>query len=74
MSRSSETLQPEYPVLTVGEMRRYVNDLPDEARVLVVVRDPQHFHRVLHDMTVRRASKDKSSDGDVLVLDVQGIS
>jgi hypothetical protein len=74
MSTPQDTEQPHDPILTVGDIRARISDLPDEARILVVVRDPRHFNRVLHDATVQRASKDTGASGPVLVLDVQGIT
>jgi hypothetical protein len=74
MNALQDTVLPTSPVFTVGELRERMSKLPDEARILVVVRDQHHFNRVLHDAAVLRATRDNSPAGPVLALDVQGIS
>jgi hypothetical protein len=60
--------------LTVAHLRRLVQYLPPEARVVVRVRDRHRFNVLLGELSVRAVSGTLGYAGSALVLKVDGLS
>ncbi len=61
-------------MITLGQFRKVIDELPDEVPVEVAIRDHWHFNALLGDLPVTGVAVTQGPTSPVVVLDVPGIS